>query len=273
MGCRLDDSRKGRCLLILAVSGIAAVLIELTRCTPLPWGPFALMPGHVAVAMLPLGIVGLTRGQGQGGRLFAGAAGIAAAQFAAMIAHAEGEYRTLDVSGRIHWALLGLAAALAVALVVFSAFRASAGDGETRPELKKRVAAVVALGLTILAFRLSHVVLTASGVPNRERSLIIQGAEIHHIVIGSLGAYLLGLILLIRPRCARRNVIALLTGVLFGTIADQVVYYSLAEVSDVAYGSPLSAGGAVAFGIIYGGMILAYYERARSVERGQNGSA
>lgn len=243
----------------------ASVTLLLQSCgfVPIRFSGVALMPGHIALSLLPFTITLLYCSRSLVSTIsFASAAGIAAADCVALVLRANSEYLP---GGFSHAAPLALPAVL---IVLFGMSVAVLLMKTARPPQNPRrdlpLIALSALALTIVIFRIFHHVQVSLGVPNTERSLLLGGQEIHHIVPGSIGCFAIGLLLLANPDLAWWRTIAAALGILLGTVADQVLYYCLAEVTDAAYDGVPSTVGAVVFGVLYATFLLVGYRRAVS---------
>jgi len=128
---------------------------------------------------------------------------------------------------------------------------------------------MIALGTMIavvIVFRLHHKLMVTAGVPNEDRSMLVNGYEIHHIASGSVVLLLLGLAAQVAPRMAASTVFAAAVGGGIGMVGDQVVYYSLLEVSDASYGSTFSLVGSLTFVLIYAVLICVLHSRTEARE-------
>ncbi|XOV87582.1 MAG: hypothetical protein ACFHX7_21945 [Pseudomonadota bacterium] len=89
----------------------------------------------------------------------------------------------------------------------------------------------------VLAFRFSYWI--TFEIPNEDRSLIVAGVEVHHLIFG---VFLLGLATVL----ARYSLYfgthfgGFCAGAAIGTITDQLGYLLQYEVSDLSYNSPFS---------------------------------
>ena len=87
----------------------------------------------------------------------------------------------------------------------------------------------------IMTFRISDWQMRLSGVRNEDRSLYCYGHEIHHLAWGLVGMGLLAL----ANQWSRTSTIHLAfqiaLGLSVGTFIDQITYFTLTDLSDVAY--------------------------------------
>ena len=101
--------------------------------------------------------------------------------------------------------------------------------------------------LTILLFRTSYAL--TKHLPNEERSIFIQGFEVHHANWGILGIMIIAAL---GPSGLRFNKITLmLISILSAFFLDQFSYLQLNLVSDEAYEGLISLAGAVFSGLVY----------------------
>lgn len=87
----------------------------------------------------------------------------------------------------------------------------------------------------IFIFRLSDWQMRLSGVPNEARSLYCYGHEIHHLAWGLVG----GGVVVWANQCSKKITTHLafqiFLGLSVGTFLDQLTYFTLTDLSDVAY--------------------------------------
>lgn len=102
-----------------------------------------------------------------------------------------------------------------------------------------------AVGLSVLGYRISQVVLRELGTPNEERSLMLGDAEIHHLLTGWL-LLILGVSAFRRLRGSRLDwVAAAIMGCAVGSILDEVIFLARLPVTDASYFHPASIIGAI----------------------------
>lgn len=139
--------------------------------------------------------------------------------------------------------LAGLIAALLIALLrsdPHGRHSSPAGLVLSKPGLWS-VAAV----LLILAFRLLNII-TRHSIPNEERSLMIAGTEVHHLITGFFFAAMI-LAVLCSPHISKR-IRSLLGGFLvlyLAMIADQLTYVTIYPLTDQAFFGITSTAGAI----------------------------
>jgi hypothetical protein len=103
----------------------------------------------------------------------------------------------------------------------------------------------VAAVLLILAFRVLNII-TRHSIPNEERSLMIAGTEVHHLITGFFFASLI-LAVLSSPHISER-IRPLFGGFLvlcLAMIADQITYVMIYPLTDEAFFGITSTAGAI----------------------------
>ncbi len=239
-----------------SLAGAGGMLLSACGAVPVAAGPFSLLPGHLAVALLPV-LAGWAMWRPR--RALWGFSGVVvgvwAADFVRMIQ--QGDSRAPGPPGtEATAALLAAGAAAALAGAMLLARRRSAPSPTARSRWAAPIA-VASLIATVLLLRAHYAYMIHTGVPNHERSTMLAGREIHHIATGSVGCYLLLLLAMVRPGMRMPKTAAAVAGVLAGAVGDEVLYYGLAHVTDAAYGQGISIAGAVGVGVLYCGMIFA----------------
>lgn len=155
---------------------------------------------------------------------------------------------------------------LALAAGTFAASRAGR-KREAMPPLERKhhiIAGAVLIG-GLVFFHVSQAMLRHD-VPNAERSLLIQGYEIHHLVEGQylLMAAVVSMVFIGGSVWAwRLSFAAVLVGALF--VADEILYYQLADVSDDAYFEAITI---VSGGVVSAALLVQLIIRSMTVREG-----
>lgn len=119
---------------------------------------------------------------------------------------------------------------------------------------KKNIITVIAIiALLTVMYRYSYY--SMLGIPNKERSLMINGVEIHHINIGIILLLLVGTFESFILSFSKAIYIVLIS-VAIGSITDQSFYIFLNKTTDKAYGESFSTIGAIILPFFIGIMML-----------------
>lgn len=100
--------------------------------------------------------------------------------------------------------------------------------------------------LSVFSFQMSNQMMYAIGIVNESRSIYVSGLEFHHINYGIIGVICLPVLFRIfSSNDYIKKALLILSGLLYGMIWDQWLYYMYKDVSDQAYMLPqtyVSAG-------------------------------
>jgi hypothetical protein len=221
------------------------MLLGLPYSRDLPFSDVAIRPGNVAAALLPIALIRVFVGRESAWHIcaFLFMAGSTAVEFLAMIARAEG----ILLSWRAYLGLAGVGIAVLSPLAWWvTSLRPSPIVGRSTPVFHVALA-VGAMMASVMAFRLYYWYALWSGVPDEERSLMIAGYQVHHIGSGLALTTVLGSLRLRFAKACHSAWFAVAVGVALGAVGDQIVYYALPKVTDLAYCGWQSLAGAVGF--------------------------
>jgi hypothetical protein len=247
------------------LAGLASViLLHFSSLFPVHTGPFAILPGHLALTLWPvIMIAGIVRRSHAWIAPSGFLTGVISSSLLQMTLIADGMSHSVPFFVMARRAMLGFLPALALGTMAFVSLHHNRKQKAAVPSKGNSITAISALILTVFSLRGFHYILLAYAVSNSERSLMLAGVEIHHIVTGMIASYCLWLIAQRYPRVMTANLYALFIGITLGLVADQVLYFALSEVTDAAYAGKASTLGAVFFPILYAAWLRYSWLRPR----------